>query len=389
MITRENIGELARFESPEGCALSFYYQPSAPQNKSHREEAILVKDLVRQALHEAEGAGRNGCTRDDLNRILDLAEHLHGNGGRAKAIFACGSQNFWREFDLPPRLAQTRIFINRAFHLRPLTAIADVLPRFAIVLADKTKARFFTLFMDEIRETEGFVNKLPRRGRSDGFVGYDAGHAERHVENEARRHYQAVAEHLKDLKERAEYDKLVIGIRDENWPELEAELHTYVRQHVLGHFPIDPGTATPPQVREHAERVIAEFRKNRRENLMREAVGEAHRNGRGALGIRRVLRSLETGEVQTLLLSRDFVAPAVECRNCGHIDINDEHTKCSVCEGETRRVDDVADALLVKAVRNNIEILHVPPSDDFAKIGNVAALLRFRADQNTQAKLAS
>jgi peptide chain release factor subunit 1 len=389
MITRENIGELARFESPEGCALSFYYQPFTPQNKSHREEAILVKDLIRNTLREAEKAGRNGCARADLDRILEIAEHLHGNGGRARAIFACGARNFWREYDLPPRLAGTRLFINRSFHLRPLTTIAEVLPRFAVVLADKSKARFFMLTMDEIRETEGFVNKLPRRGRSDGFIGYDAGHAERHVENEARRHYIAIADHLRELKEKGEYDKLVLGIRDENWPELDRALHPYVRQHLLGRFPIDPATATPQQVREHSERVIAEFRQNRRESLVREVVGEAHRNGRGALGIRRVLRSLETGEVQALLLSTDFAAHAVECRNCGHVDINEEHSRCSVCGAETRRIDDVTDVLLRQAVKSGIEIVHVPPSPEFAKVGNVAALLRFRADQNTQAKLAS
>src|SRR5512146_806557 len=160
MITRDNIGELAKFESPEGCALSFYYQPSTPQNKSHREEAILIKDLVRSALHDAEKAGRNGSTKTDLDRILAMAERLHGNGGRAKAVFSCSNQNFWREYDLPPRLYESRVFVNSSFHLRPLTAIADVLPRYLIVLADKTKARFFILTMDGLRETEGFVNKF-------------------------------------------------------------------------------------------------------------------------------------------------------------------------------------------------------------------------------------
>lgn len=389
MITRDDIGELARFESPEGCAVSFYYQPEPPQNKAHREEAIFVKDLVRNALREAERAGRNGHTRADLERIVELADHLRGNSGRAKAIFACGARNFWREFDLPARLSGTRLFVNRSFHLRPLTAIAHTLPRYAVVLADKSKARFFLLSNDEIHETEGFVNRLPRRGKSDGWAGYDAGHAERHVENEARRHYMDIADHLREMKERGEYDKLIFGIRDENWPEMDHELHAYVRPHVLGHFSIDPAVATPHQVREHADRIISEFRRNRQENLLQEVVGEAHRNGNGALGIRRVLRSLETGEVQTLLISQDFAAPAVECRNCGHIDINDEHMKCSACNGDTRRLEDVSDALLTHAVRNNIEIIHVPPSEDFKNMGNVAALLRFRADQNTTMKLAS
>jgi peptide chain release factor subunit 1 len=388
MITRENIGELAKFESLEGCALSFYYQPSTPKNKSHREEGILVKDLVREALREAEKAGRNGCARADLERILEMAERLHGNGGRAKAVFACAEKGFWREFDLPPQLYETRLFMNRNFHLRPLTALAEVLPRYAIVLVDKSKARFFILHMEELRETEGFVNKMPRRGRSDGFEGYDAGHAERHVEHETQQHLKQVADHLLDLKQRNAFEKLIVGTREENWSEFEPLLHTYVRTHLIGRFTIDPATASPEQVREQAERLISGFRSSRLEGLLREVVGKAHRNGRGALGIRRVLRSLETGEVQTLLLSKDFAAPGVRCRNCDHVDIG-EHELCTVCGGEVQQLSDLSDVLLRTAVRNGIEIVHVPPSEAFAKVGNVAALLRFRADQNATAKLAS
>ena len=98
MITRDELRELAQFQSSEGenCALSFYFQPQTPQNRSHREEAILAKDLVRNALRDAEKNGKNGSARADLNRILELAGHLHGNQAKAKAIFACGNKN-WRQ----------------------------------------------------------------------------------------------------------------------------------------------------------------------------------------------------------------------------------------------------------------------------------------------------
>jgi hypothetical protein len=48
MITREEIRRLAQIESPSGCAISFYFQPQAPHDQSHREEVILVKDLVSE-----------------------------------------------------------------------------------------------------------------------------------------------------------------------------------------------------------------------------------------------------------------------------------------------------------------------------------------------------
>src|SRR6266496_2746844 len=63
MITRDEIRELAAFSADEttgACALSFYFQPDTPQDRSHRSEAILAKDLVKQALKEGQGKGRNG-----------------------------------------------------------------------------------------------------------------------------------------------------------------------------------------------------------------------------------------------------------------------------------------------------------------------------------------
>lgn len=384
MITRENIIELAAFESPEGCAVSFYFQPETPQNKAHREETILVKDLARKAMQEVE---KNKCSRDDLERIIDMAERLRGNRGQAKAVFACATQNFWREYDIPAELPATSLVIDKRFQLRPLTAIADVLPRVYIALAGRTTARLFRLWMGEMEEVESFVSELPRRGRSDGFAGYDAGHAERHVENEAMRHFKRLAESLQKKHETNGFDRLIIGCRDETWPELERHLHPYARQRLIGRFGFDYAVGTVEQVREQAEQVLREYREKRYRDLFARVFGEAKANSHGALGIKRVLRSIETGEVQTLLLGQNFMAPASECRNCGHIEPLKTGIPCPSCGAETRAVTDVTDILLSAAVRSGIEIVHVPPDPEFEKVGNVAALLRFRADQNTNAAL--
>ena len=109
----------------------------------------------RNALRDAEKHGRNGCARSDLDRIQGMAEGLRGNGGKAKAIFACSKQGFWREFDIPAQLLKTNLIVNQRFHLKPLAAVLDGVQHACVVLVDRTKARVFELVNDEMVEKAG------------------------------------------------------------------------------------------------------------------------------------------------------------------------------------------------------------------------------------------
>ncbi len=387
MIARDDIRELANFHSPETCALTFYYQPSTPQDRSHRGESILVKDMLRNAIREAEKDGKSACAKADLERVSAIVEALHGNGGKAKAIFACAGQNFWREYDLPPQLPKTQVIVNQRFHLKPLAALMRENRKTLIVLADRTKARVFELSDDQITELQDFFNELTRRGKSDGFAGYDGGHAERRVMNEAAQHFKAIAEYVKERYEHDAFDQLLIGCHDEQWPEIESHLHTDAKKKLIGHFRVDPKAATPEQVKEMAVQHITQHDGEEKQRLTLEVVGEAHRNGNGAIGLRRVLRSLEVGEVQTLMLGSNFQAPGVKCYNCGHMDLHDAKD-CAVCGKPNTQLEDIGDAIVGHALRSNIDILWIDNNEEFDRIGRIAALLRFRADQNTPMKVA-
>ncbi len=387
MITRDDIRELANFRSPEGCAVTFYYQPPTPLNKSHREEVILVKDMIRSALREAERNGKNGSTRADLERIAGMIDPMHSNSGKGKAIFACGKEGFWREFEVPAQLVKSRIEVRQRFHLKPLAAVLDGEQRACVVLADRTKARIFELVDDQITERQDFVNELTRRGKSDGFAGYDAGHAERKQQNEALQHFKIVAEHIEQYFERRAHDRLVIGCRDDVWSEIEPQLQSGARQRLVGRFRIDPKMATPEQVKQMAREQLVQYAAHQKQQLILEVIGEAHRNGRGAIGLRRVLRSLEQGEVLTLLMGSNFSAPGVKCYSCGHMDLHESPT-CAVCGKENTQLDDIGDAIVGHAIRTGVELVYISDDEEFDRIGRIAARLRFRADQNTPAKAA-
>ena len=388
MITKSDIRELANFHSPEGCAVTFYYQPTTPPNRSHRDETILIKDLVGKALREAEKKGVVlRSVQPDLQRILETAEALRSDGRKARAVFACAGQGFWREFELPALLPKTNLNLNQRFHLKPLAAVFDGMQHACVAVVDRAKARVFEISGGMIVEKLDFINELTRRGRSDGWGGYDAGHVERRVMNEILQHFKIVSDAITSHFQGGGCEKLLIGCHPDLWSEFEPQLHSYVRQRLVGHFRADPKLATEREVYESAMELLQRHDNDRKQAMITDVIGEAHRNGHGAIGLRRVLRSLEAGEVQALMIASTFNAPGVKCYHCGHMDFHIAPT-CVMCGKPTTELEDLGDAIVGHAIRHGLDLVYIGDDEQFDKVGRIAALLRFRADQSTPAKVA-
>jgi len=379
-ITREQIRQLAEFQDDKSCAVSFYFQPSTPRNKAHKEDTILIKDLAREAIRNLDVKGKKDGAREDIERVVRLSGEFRSNGTHGKAVFACAGRNLWQEYDLPPTLGSTQLFIDRHFHLKPLAHLLGASPLLGVVLVDRHRARIFDLRLGELTEREDLFHPLPRRSRSDGFGGYEGGHAQRRVEDEVRQHFKNVAGNLKELLDKGIFEKWILACQDAHRPLFEPQLHPYVSQELIGRFHADLGRVAKDEIRSQAEKILVNWQDDRRRELMRETLDQARSKARGVTGLRRVLRSLELGEVQTLLIGENLQGHAVECTGCGHIDAH-LVSYCPVCGRATQEIVDVGEAILPWVVRRDIETLYVKSDPEFDKIGNIAALLRFRAEK--------
>lgn len=383
-MTRDEIRELAAFQADEtkgACALSFYFQPDPPQDRSHRREAIVAKDVVKQALKSAAAIGKNGSLHADLDRVLEVATNLRGIA-RGRAVFACSAQNFWREYELPPQLGGTQIYLQPRFQLKPLAALLGAQPALCVAMVDRQRARIFDLRLDDLRERGAIVHMLSRNASSYGYNGYEGGHAERRVSEEALQHFKAVSERLRTDFEKGIWERLIVGCQDANWPEFEAHLHPYVKQRLIGRFSADVASVGNEEIRDYAGAVLKRWIKERATTKATEAVDFAKSNGRGVTGLRRVLRALETGEVQSIFLAENYSARAVECSHCGHLDAH-VVPLCVACGSRTHELADVSDAIIPIAIRRDIELFYLKEHSDLDQAGNIAALLRFRSDQTT------
>lgn len=384
MISRDEVRQFAEFEcrQPDEFAVTFYFQPGAPKDKSHREEVIEAKDLIRRTMQElsVNTAARGAVS--DLQQILALVERSYAGQARSKVVFACSSNNLWHEFDIPPSSISTRLFVNRRFHLKPLAALFSEYPKLWVALVDRQNARFVEVEPGRTQQEASISNSLPRHGSSDGFGGYDAGHAQRHKDDEVRRHFREVAELLRTAAQRKQFEALVFGCRDTYWVELEAQLHPDVKKRILGRFSGDLNALSNEQAAEEALREARASLRQHQLQLLSETLDLSRSNGRGVTGLRRVLRAAELGEIDTIILAQNYSARAVECTNCRHLD---SHLVpyCPVCGRATRPLDDVCEALVPLALKNKLGLVLLPENESLDRVGNIAALLRFRADHNT------
>jgi len=62
---------------------------------------------------------------------------------------------------------------------------------------------------------------------------------------------------------------------------------------------------------------------------------------------------------------------------------------CVVCGRATRELEDVCDAIVPAAIRRDVELFYVKNDPEFDRVGNIAALLRFRADQNRSGEISA
>lgn len=385
-ITLNELQELASFWTDSRDAVSVYFTPPVAQELAHRQDSILAKDRLRQKLGTLKGA--SPADREDVQRIVDTIAEMKGNGGRTKIIFSCRSRNIWREFDAPGDFG-CRVDVGSNFTLAPLIAQQQGRKRYCIALADRNRARLLLLEAREIAEHSQVIDEDDKEKIRTTGTGKSV-HLERKKEEQVRRHFTFLAEHLLHFYEHKDYDCLVVGCREEMWPAIEAELHPSIKRILVGHFQCDPGMATREEIQEKTQALVDEKDRAEEQRIVERTMGGFASNALGAVGINEVIDALEKGEVRTLLWTSKpdgQQRSASLCENCGHLEAQ-ELRACTLCGAKMRLFTNAEEALLRHALGRSIEVREMHYSK-LPKPDSIAAWLRFRADMSTAQVLAS
>lgn len=116
--------------------------------------------------------------------------------------------------------------------------------RYLVILADRKKAKFFTIFLGDFEEAgeEIVVDDVPQKVKAEG---YRPGKIQRHIKDHLMHHLKKVGEQALQylIKKRIEQlDGIFIGTHKELFADLKGYLPPRLKHKVLGEFSMEPNS---------------------------------------------------------------------------------------------------------------------------------------------------
>ena len=380
MIARRQIDSLLEFHNGQYLITSCYLNLDRAKMPAQVLK-IRMKDLLQSARHELQGKvgthEQRESLRQDFERIETFVmEEITSGQDKALAVFSCSGEEFWQTYRLP-RVVRNILIADHDPYIRPLAAILAEYHRYGIVMVDRVRGQLFELYMGEMREHQVIIDPVPRRVSEGGQGGREERKIERHRERAVHQHFQHLADAMFAVFKQHHFDWLMLGGHREVLREFKTHLHPYLNERWVGDFHVEPGKATPAEVKQHVLEIEERVEGEHERRLANELVRKAELGNRAVSGVSATLGALTRGEAQILLVEEGFETPGYVCYKCHHVSLDQQ--ACPVCGKPTEPCPDIVDEAIELAMMKNCQIEHLQGATPLRDAGRIGAMLRFQA----------
>jgi peptide subunit release factor 1 (eRF1) len=376
---RPDIESLTGFKGRDDLVTSFYLDTDKSR-LSKKEIQVSAKNLLAAARLQADALGAAKESKESLGRDLDniadhIARHLGSLNAAGLALFACGRRDFWLPLELPhgPR---NRAIFEKTFYVRPLAAILDKYSRICVLLLARRDARWFEVFMGEIRPLDSLTSDVPGKIKDGGFEGTESKRIERHLDARLHDHFKKAAQTTFELFKKNGFDWLLVGYEDNHHVDFESLLHTYLKDKLKGRMRSRVGDA-PAKVLKETLELEEKIKKTEEDDTISKLITELERGGRACSGLRDTLNRLNVFEVQSLVVTHNYSKEGRICPT--HRFLYVEEAKCPVCEKKTDVLVDVIDEAIETALKRHCPVKQITPPSKLDRYGHVGAFLKYKA----------
>ena len=371
LLNEESIRTLASFKTPEQPVVTVYLDVDGKRWPKFADVEARLDRLVRDATDAAKANGHAAAV-PDLQRIQGhVRSGLDRSRTRGLAIFSSGDA-LWQVHHLPVRV-KDQLVVNQTPHVRQLEGIVDNYKGFGFLLADKQRTRMFVFELNELVDKSEVFEALPRH--PDDAGDRDRGHDRSNLDDTAaHQHVKRAAQLAFEVWKQHPFDHLILSAGPEIAHELEADLHSYLKDLIRARINV-PAASSEATIVEAVLDVEEQVERDRENAMVQRVRAAAAANRGGVAGLEATLAAMSERRVDTLVVSDGFVAEGWRCDGCGILAAKGR--TCPTCGGEMDHVDDIVEEVVEQALLQSCHVEMCVGNADLDVAGRIGALLRF------------
>lgn len=365
MFSNIDLKKLSEISTAERSCLSIYL--AGPQAAKILPDKI--KDL-RKVLGKEDNTDE--CEHFDNNVKLVL-KYLDRNPLKSGSlcIFSCWIMDYFTVYPISVPVKDL-IWLDSSPYIRPLAELQDEYENAAIVVADNKKAKIYIISSLVAQSEESVTGNIKNHVKKGGW---SQQRYERRRDKEILLYAKEIVAALAELKRAESFKHIILAGGKEIIQAIDENLPNDL-QKLVSKKALDIKSAANMINKEILD-LLTDRERQSEANLWDKIRNEYLRGGLGIVGLRDVFESLKMGNVEQIIVDRDFKPHGFRCRDCENL-IIDEVNSCTNCQSESIFQVDIINELTELSKQCSSEIDFVDPIDSLTKAGRIGALLRFK-----------
>lgn len=371
MLSTNNLQKLAEYSS-QNDVVSLYLNldPAEGDINLHK---LRMRKLIDQISSKADKAA-----------ISNFYETKEDWLGRGMVVFSCAADHFFESYTMQIAMHDL-LWAGKSPYIKPLTDLMDSFGYYGVVLLTRQSVRLLVFHLGEVlagTELAGEQIKHVKHGGASTMPGRTSiGAGRTHYEDELEdRNMRTFVESAIRFFEQNDIKRILIGGIQDNVSLFQRLLPKQWQSNVYGTFSYQKTDDEMTILQKALE--IGEQTERRREDELVAALLTAAATGKeGVVTLNETLDAIYSGQVQTLLLDKNFHAPAYQCKNCGFITAYKNVQECPYCEHAIIQIPDAIDMAVHRVIQDGGEVEIFADNPEMQKIG-IGALLRYQILSN-------
>lgn len=314
MTIHDTIRTLAARPDSDGPFLTLYLDT----NRGDGQQNERIRLLMKQEIQSARGAlGTSPAGEETVEEGVQLIESFLTDRvapeTRGVAVFSAPKEDLFIPIELPMPV-EPKLSIGSRPHLKMLLETFHRHPHLLVTLVDGKSARFLELELGSIVEEVSISDPNVPAKTDQG--GWSQANIKRHIQDHINHHHKEVAERLTRMFDRRGEIDVILSGQERNLANFRGYLPKRVSDRIVGVLHLDIRTPSEDVARA-GEQLWKETRTRMLEERLMELAAEARRNGRGALGLTKVVEAANEKKIEELVLGPKASGRGWKCTSCG------------------------------------------------------------------------